>query len=82
MSQTELANVAFQALMNEVQRESPSPQGAEYTLNTNLILRKSTALAPTQNAQTRNSRRSPEIHKIAGEMPHFSTGSPRGSTSR
>jgi len=46
MSQTELAKLAFQALMNEVQRKTAAPKGAEYTLNTNLILRKSTALAP------------------------------------
>lgn len=48
MSQTELAKLAFQALMNE-RRESTATKGSEYTLNTNLILRKSTALAPAQN---------------------------------
>lgn len=51
MSQTELARLAFQALMNEVGRESPAPKGAEYVLPTNLILRKSTVLAPSQNAK-------------------------------
>jgi LacI family transcriptional regulator len=50
MSQTELARLAFQALTNEVGRESPAPKGAEYVLTTNLILRKSTALAPSPNA--------------------------------
>jgi len=47
MSQTELAKLAFQALINEVQRQTPAPKGAEYTLTTNLILRKSTALRNT-----------------------------------
>jgi LacI family transcriptional regulator len=51
MSQTELAKLAFQALMNEVKRESPTPNGTEYVLTTGLILRKSTALAPRQNAE-------------------------------
>jgi DNA-binding LacI/PurR family transcriptional regulator len=51
MSQTELARLAFQALMNEVQRESPAPKGAEYVLTTSLILRKSTALSAPQNAE-------------------------------
>jgi LacI family transcriptional regulator len=45
MSQTELARLAFRALMNEVEREIPSPEGTEYMLNTSLVLRKSTALA-------------------------------------
>lgn len=46
MSQMELAKIAFEALLNEVQRESPSPEGSEYPLNTNLVLRQSTALVP------------------------------------
>jgi LacI family transcriptional regulator len=45
MSQTELARIAFQALLTEVQRESPSHERTEYELTTNLILRRSTALA-------------------------------------
>lgn len=51
MSQSELAKLAFHALMNEVERETPSPQGNEYTLDTKLILRKSTALPPPRNSQ-------------------------------
>jgi LacI family transcriptional regulator len=51
MSQTELARLAFQALMNEANREAPTPNGTEYVLTTGLILRKSTALAPRQNAE-------------------------------
>ncbi len=54
MSQAELANLAFNALLNEVQRESPAPKGTEYTLTTNLILRKSTALAPTRGIQPKS----------------------------
>jgi len=46
MSQTELAKLAFKALLTEVEREIPSPNGTEYVLNTDLVLRRSTALAP------------------------------------
>lgn len=45
MSQAELARLAFQALFEEVQREAPLPEGSEYALKTNLVLRESTALA-------------------------------------
>jgi LacI family transcriptional regulator len=45
MSQTELANLAFRALMTEVQKNSPGPHRSEYTLVTNLALRRSTALS-------------------------------------
>ena len=46
MSQKELAQIAFRALLDEVGRESPSTQKREYELNTSLILRRSTAMAP------------------------------------
>jgi DNA-binding LacI/PurR family transcriptional regulator len=46
MSQAELARLAFHALLSDVQRESPAPNGTEYVLQTNLALRESTALAP------------------------------------
>ena len=46
MSQTELARLAFDALYKEVKRETPSPNGTEYTLKTQLILRSSTAFPP------------------------------------
>ena len=42
MSQTELARLAFDALLNEVKREIPTPDGTEYVLKTQLILRGST----------------------------------------
>lgn len=46
MSQAELARIAFHALLSEVQRERPAERGTEYVLQTNLVLRDSTALAP------------------------------------
>ncbi|HYH01398.1 MAG TPA: LacI family DNA-binding transcriptional regulator [Terriglobales bacterium] len=46
MSQSELARIAFEALLNDVERDTPAPEGTEYRLETNLVLRNSTALAP------------------------------------
>ncbi len=46
MSQMELARLAFDALYKEVQRETPSPNGTEYALKTQLILRSSTSFPP------------------------------------
>jgi LacI family transcriptional regulator len=46
MSQTNLAMLAFNALFAEVGREEPLSNGIEYILQTNLLLRKSTALSP------------------------------------
>ena len=46
MSQTEIAKLAFKALITEVERDTPSPNGTEYVLGTDLVLRQSTALAP------------------------------------
>src|SRR5580704_6458026 len=46
MSQTLLAEYAFQALLREAQRNSTGPAGSEYELLTTLVLRRSTALAP------------------------------------
>jgi DNA-binding LacI/PurR family transcriptional regulator len=48
MSQAELARLAFKALLADVERENPMSNGTEYPLQTNFILRKSTALAPTR----------------------------------
>jgi hypothetical protein len=45
MSQTEIAKLAFKALLTEVERETTSSTGTEYVLDTVLVLRKSTALA-------------------------------------
>lgn len=51
MSQTELASLAFQALLNEMDEGSATPRAQEYKLNTNLILRRSTGLAPSTDAR-------------------------------
>jgi DNA-binding LacI/PurR family transcriptional regulator len=44
MSQTELGRLAFQALLLDVQRETPNPKGTEYVLKTNFVQRDSTAM--------------------------------------
>jgi LacI family transcriptional regulator len=46
MSQAELARLAFNALLTELQRAVPSPTGTEYVLQTHLVLRESTRLVP------------------------------------
>jgi LacI family transcriptional regulator, galactose operon repressor len=51
MSQTELARIAFHALLTELERETPSEHGTEYLLETSLVLRESTALAPKSPAK-------------------------------
>ncbi len=48
MSQTELGRLAFEALLAELQRDKPSPNGTEYHLKTELVLRESTASAPSE----------------------------------
>jgi len=47
MSQTELAGIAFKALLHEAERESAPHEPREYELNTQLVLRRSTMLADT-----------------------------------
>jgi DNA-binding LacI/PurR family transcriptional regulator len=44
MSQSGLARTAFDALLRDVQQTVPEPNGTEYVLRTNLVLRESTAL--------------------------------------
>jgi DNA-binding LacI/PurR family transcriptional regulator len=53
MSQTQLARIAFEALMNEVAQETTAVGSREYHLKTNLILRRSTALAATAPAHAK-----------------------------
>jgi LacI family transcriptional regulator len=53
MSQTELARLAFDALLKEVKRETPAPEGTEYVLKTHLVLRSSTAF-PQDDDQARS----------------------------
>jgi LacI family transcriptional regulator len=57
MSQAELARLAFRALLTEVERDTPAPEGTEYRMKTNLVLRESTALAPGSVRPTRNGKR-------------------------
>jgi LacI family transcriptional regulator len=54
MSQTEIARLAFNALLTEVQRKAPLPAGSEYTLKTTLVLRDSTAVAPPSLGRTKS----------------------------
>jgi LacI family transcriptional regulator len=49
MSQSELAKLAFEALLKEVKRETPAPEGTEYVLKTRLVLRSSTTFSPSHN---------------------------------
>lgn len=49
MSQTELARLAFHALLADVKRSRPQPNGTEYFLTTELVLRNSTA--PLEDGQ-------------------------------
>lgn len=53
MSQTEIARLAFHALLSEVQRKTVSRDGSEYVLRTSLVLRDSTAMAPKSSPQGR-----------------------------
>lgn len=50
MSQRELARIAFSALIKDVERNEPSLGRTEYVMNTTLVLRHSTALAPRRSA--------------------------------
>ena len=56
MSQTELANLAFQALLNHVESDSLSLKHKEYILHTTLVVRKSTALASSNGAEEKPSK--------------------------
>lgn len=48
MSQKKIARLVFKALLTDVQRKAPAPDGAEYALTTTLVLRDSTAMAPSE----------------------------------
>jgi LacI family transcriptional regulator len=52
MSQAELARLAFNALLAEIKRETPSTSGTEYVLTTHLVLRESTHLVPGASARS------------------------------
>ena len=53
MSQQELARIAFQALVKETERAVPSKGRTEYVMNTTLVLRNSTALAPSSRPSSK-----------------------------
>ena len=50
MSQQELARIAFEALMKDVEKREPSPTGTQYVMNTSLVIRNSTAMAAKRSA--------------------------------
>ena len=54
MSQTNLARIAFQALMNDVGEKAENRGRKEYPLSTTLILRRSTALIGTDSGAHQN----------------------------
>ena len=56
MSQAELARLAFNALMTDVEREVPIPSGSEYVLKTNLVLRESTSLFAASTKRSSSTR--------------------------
>lgn len=56
MSQQELARIAFHALMKDMERAVPSQGRTEYVMNTTLVLRDSTALAPKSSASRKTRR--------------------------
>jgi len=66
MSQTELATLAFNALLKEVKRETLAPNGTEYVLKTQLILRKSTTF-PSGNNQAKSRSTPRRISQAAPE---------------
>lgn len=53
MSQSEIARLAFKALMNDVERKNHSEHGTEYVLETDLVLRRSTSPANTEKSSRR-----------------------------
>jgi DNA-binding LacI/PurR family transcriptional regulator len=60
MSQSELATLAFHALLKETKRETPDPAGSEYVLKTRLVLRSSTTFPfSAGNAKLRGRNRRP-----------------------
>jgi LacI family transcriptional regulator len=60
MSQSELATLAFNALLAEVERETPAPNGTEYVLKTTLVLRESTSLLSGTAKEEKRHRTPPE----------------------
>ena len=72
MSQTELARIAFEALISDVERESRAPGKTEYELTTSLVLRRSTALAAAKDGRVglvKAIRASAGSRKLAPKSP-------------
>lgn len=59
MSQPELARLAFNALLGEVERDTPLPNGMDYVLKTNLVLRESTRLNSDASRPSEKRREAP-----------------------
>lgn len=57
MSQHDLAKIAFNALLTEIEAGSSSPERRTYELVTSLVLRKSTALAPAEKCVAESDKR-------------------------
>jgi len=57
MSQSELARLAFYALLSDVQRDAPAPAGTEYGLRTSLVLRESTGMVSAGAVRARRAER-------------------------
>ena len=66
MSQTELATLAFNALLKDARSENPQPSGTEYLLKTQLILRNSTAF-PRNNSRPKSKVRNRKLSKSVEE---------------
>jgi DNA-binding LacI/PurR family transcriptional regulator len=56
MSQSELARIAFHALLAELERDTPSANGTEYGLETSLVLRDSTAFLNSKPVAPKSAR--------------------------
>jgi len=57
MSQAELARLAFKALIRSVQHKTGQAEASEYVLDTNLILRRSTALVQSSGRKPKAAKR-------------------------
>ncbi len=66
MSQAELATLAFNALLKEVKRAEPSPNGTEFVLRTQLLLRNSTTF-PSSNNQVKSRGNTKRASQVAAE---------------
>jgi len=62
MSQKELARLAFNALFEETKRQDPNPNGTEYVLKTQLVLRNSTAF-PSGHEPARSAPAKRQVRK-------------------